>query len=701
MSASESKELETLRAGLAELEPSPDLADTVAAIAREAVPASRSPRLAAWLLPAAAALIVAGVLLARGLGSGPAGPPDGDRILIDKFAGSVALPPSPDEVAAARRANEVPTPEAGHTLPYGYRCSFDGDGLFEMWTDEHLAPIPKAKQRWVVLREEGVATAPKAYQYMSFPQEEGVLLMGPELLVPEDAMIRGAGGQIEVLTDQGVWKPEPGTRHLELTLGSPEAGGTTARVRCVLSTAYTGTLLVPDTLARALALNHFEVPGGFVAKLGGQEQPIQGQRALARVRIPELGVDRVIEVQARDPHHPRRMFTPQGVESKRTGALSINGAVPGRVAHADRLTLDADGSLGVLQHGEGSSMTLGLDEAKSHVQINLWEPGPRQVAFVYPERDGRPEATLVVGALDFVRGERPVYGFVVDWVTLAQTDEPGARVTIAKVWRGTQAIPSLEGAVVTQVGADGRIRFPRLAGEPASTLRMFVQRTSGSAFHEVRIADAADAGPILTFTVDASGTIRSGRSSWSASADPAPAIQGIASTIRGRQPQVERVAIRAHRDAPWDALACVLHGAAQADVRRIRHYAVYDDFTGTPGITFVDNELPADRGLQAEPLEAQATVVLRRFEDGRPHMQLRRGEETLSVALPDVPDINILRALVGALGERVQGQRGRIQILPVAQDAPAYLIQIALEAFHEAGATQVLFEAPAPASRRR
>ncbi|MDJ0973254.1 MAG: hypothetical protein QNJ98_02180 [Planctomycetota bacterium] len=655
MSASDEKDLEALRTGLAELEPSPDLAETVAAIAREASSTARVRRFPGWLVPAAAALIVAGVLVARGMGSGPAGPED-DRILVDKFAGGIVIAPSPAEVAARRAKN--------------------------------------------------TQVEPKAYEYMSFPQEEGVLLMGPELVVPDDAMIRGAGAQIEVHTQKGVWKPAAGTRYLELTLGSPGKNATTARVSCVLSTAYTGTLLVPDSLARALALHESEVPGGFVAKLGGQEQPIRGQRAMARVRIPELGVDRVVEVQTRAPHHPRDLGKPPKTGFKNEGAIVVSGALPSRVAHCDKLVVRSDGSVQVVSDGgPGADMTLETDRSEGPLQLGIWQPGPVQLGLIYKAKGERPAATVVLGAYDFENAKYPVYEFPVEWVTLAQTDEPGARVTIARVWRGGQAIPSLEGAVVTTVGKDGRIRFPRVAGEPASTLRMLVQRKQGMSFHEVRIAKPVDASPVIEFTINDDGTVRSGKSKWNALGEPMKAMQGIAAAIREHKPAVERVVIRAHRDATWDALACVLFGAVKAEVRAIRHYAVHDDYTGTPRIAFVDNDLAADRGLApgAPPdiLEGAAVILLRRHKDGRLHVRLRTGQETVSVALPDAPDINIRNAIVGALGETVKGKVGTIRIIPATRDAPAWLVQVALEAFHAAGATQVLFDAPAPSQRGR
>lgn len=720
-------ELEAVKTSLAELSHSPDLEDAIVSMAREAPGASQRPpalRIWPWLVPAAAALIAAAVLVFQGRSDEePAEPADPNIAAGKQLRAQTRTPASPLVVAAARAQNRPIEIEDAHELRFGYRCEWAKGGLFEMWTDEHIEPIPKSLQRYVVDRKAGIPTSAKALTYYSWPQDPGVMLMGPEMLVPVNAMINGAGAKMVVHTKEGKWSAVPGSRHMELTLGAPGPNAPETRVRVVISTAYTGTLMVDEPLARALGLQHFELPGGFVAKLGGQESPVKGQRALARVRIPELEYDRVVEVQVRAPHHPRsaQPIIKHPNAKRPAGWIQVTGTAPSAVMFCDQLHFSDKDELVVHSDDGRESMAFGLSEKPLPLQVRVEAPGAHQLGMTFKAEAKRQPATLFMGAYDFGGSAPKAYSFHVEWVTLAGTDEPGARVTVAKVWRGTAAVPSNEAVVVTRVGTDGKIRFPRIRGEAGSRLRMFVERRGSSSFHDVNLDQQPSDMARIGFTALSNGTVRFASSTYRVMEDPVGATRSMAAEIEWwMKGAAERgtavttadwiVEVHSEPDAPWQAVQCILMAAAEANVRKIRHFAVRDADEAAPAVpSFVDNDLPADMGMSDGDLPKPTIVVI---PTGTPDKGYR---VRVQVKLPTKREKTSARVTVGdpipltgdwkrrlrarlteSAGPVATGAVAEIRITPNTMELPHGIVQTFIEMLNGIDVRQVIFSGPMP-----
>ena len=167
----------------------------------------------------------------------------------------------------------------------------------------------------------------------TLPSVEGVFFLGNGLLEAIGGTLH-AGPTGEILVGDKRWATTPGTMQGEITVGSPDEGGAEARVRVLVSPGYSGTLLLEEPLAYALGLHQFEIPGDVeFQSTDGQRVPIEGRRARARVTIPELDFDRVVEVQV---VRERPWMVKRGRRAREVGLL-FPRLKPAQIVTADAL----------------------------------------------------------------------------------------------------------------------------------------------------------------------------------------------------------------------------------------------------------------------------------------------------------------------------------------------------------------------------
>jgi hypothetical protein len=316
---------------------------------------------------------------------------------------------------------------------------------------------------------------------------------------------------------------------------------------------------------------------------------------------------------------------------------------------------------------------------------------------------------LVPRALDFDPFTLRV--LEVERVALEGRWEPGANVTVARVWRGQTAIPSAEAVVRTQVDEKGRIAFPRLAGELGSTLRMLVRTKDGtSTFHDVVVAPELRTTPRLDLTLGADGVVSA--PGWTVDlldepwagdeATGMPAPERFAALIArlewhaGRPEQRDakgnsktELALRAGKDVPWRLVQWVLQAAADP---RVRIHAIQFVLLaqGQTQIRPLPLDLPLDEGLSADP-ELQVSVrLLRTRADGL--LEIRCGGEGGNdevVAWEALPAR--LRATAEGLRETGPWLVGLIRVPPPGLVTFAEANRV-LRAFREAGFEDVRLE---------
>ncbi len=647
------REIATVREDLAVLAPSPFLEDAVVEAAHETVGPERVrrpwPYVAAAFVAAAALFLV--VLLPRlqeqSGGETPTPIPgeegeEGDvapEFVMD--AARIHVPPSRGEVERARQENmrqwdlrseRAEADEKNYqTWPRNARTDLQETAAF-------LPPSEDVLHRWVhgdQLGRKGTRT----HTVATLPSVEGVFYLGNGLLNEIGGTLH-AGTTGEIILGDKLWQTTPGTMQGEITVASPDTGGARARVRVLVSTGYSGTLMLEAPLARALGLHQFEIPGRVDFRTpDGKEIPVHGWRARARVAIPELDFDRVIEVQI---VRQRPWMVKRGKRARETGVL-FRGVLPRSLVQARAFRFDPEtggyelgGDVKIIKPEERDGRPirqLEIGEGAFRLLIGFEPPGPESVPRIpdvplLGELFDVPHAGLIPRALDF--GPSTLHVIDIERVALEGRWEPGAKVTLARVWRGMTAIPSAEAVIRTEVGENGRIAFPRIAGEQGSTLRMLVTKKDGtSKFHDVVVAPELGATPRLDLRVGADGTVRG--PGWGvyllegrrlgAQAASAPSPKGFAALVKqlrrhAGQPgqrnelgnsQVE-LTLHVEPAAPWRLVQWTLQAAAHPEVRII---TIHLGRTDAPQDALQRIDLPFDERLSPGPREDLVIVAVR------------------------------------------------------------------------------------------
>ena len=718
-------EIADVREDLAALAPSPFLEDAVVEAAHETEspePTRRPWRYVAVAFVAAAALFLV-VLLPRlqegganGSGGVPGGEGDGKGELVHE-AGAIFVPPSVGEVRKARDENsrywnrraERPRPAemAYETWPAGAPTDKADTSLF-------LAPAEEAHHRYVWGDPRG-KPGNRTCTMETLPSAEGVFYLGSKLL----STIGGAFHVTptgEILHGDKRWWTTPGTMQGEITVGSPDEGGAEARVRVLVSPGYSGTLLLEEPLAYALGLHQFEIPGDVdFQSASGESIPIEGRRARARIRIPELDFDQVVEVQV---VRARPWMVKRGRRAREVGLL-FPRKKPTQIVTADAIEGLPEGGY----RAEGAEVH-SAENGFEHLEIR---DGTRRLVLGFHARNAgavpllpdvpllgslfdSADGVLVPRALDF--SEFTLHVLEVGTVRLDGRWEPGANVTIARVWRGLTAIPSAEAVVSTQVDDEGRIAFPRLAGEAGRTLRMLVRTKDGErTFHDVVVAPELGTTPRLDlYLMGTDGTVRG--QGWAVSlfddgwrgddvtGPPTPErVAALAEQLRalaarmGHAPPEDSTAeivLHADAEAPWRMVQWVMQVGAAPGIT-IRRFRL--GFVDGPESAYQRVDLPVDRGLVPDPRpeRIQVRVILHRAEPDGP-LVIRPGSrvgETTPWTWDELPER--LRFARTEFARESATIHGLIQVPPPGLVTCAEALRL-LAAFRQAGFEDVQLE---------
>lgn len=656
-----------MRRGLAALTPSPLLEEAVEYLAAEEPgPVARS-RGVWWPALAAAAVLVLVAVLERRPVPGP-GVAAGDP-----SAPTFGVPPSVEEIADARRRNALPIEGAGGGEPiHRLARSALRDRLGEArFVDGFPAPEPGALHRWTIGRGEA-AEEPRSFEAYSVPAP-GEMMVGAQVLERLDAMTRGAGGQLVVHANGGTWRPLPGGKTLALTVSAPYEDGPSAEVRVVVSTAYAGSLLLEEPIGRALDLHHFELPGGYV--LPGHEA-LDGHRALARVRIPDLDFDEVIEVQVRG-HAAADLEAPRdGTDAATVRVVGTPDAIT--VSRAVRSAAD--------ERLEFTEPTVVTQAKQAPVPT-----GPYTVSLAFTPRDGAPwTVPSLIQTTSFHRHELlSTYPRILEVRPLEVQGPfaPGARLVLARVWRGDVAVPSREGVTVASVPSDGgrvdRVVLPRLGGEAGGALRMLVTSPDGSrAFRDVVLDTLLLDEPRLHVRLDEDGRVHVRGTSYLLSAP------GVAESFVRDLGDVMDLGLRGpgglaratlvldvSEGTSWGAVLDVVQVAAMAEVPDLM-------LAGADAAPLA-YRLPGDRGLEAIEGERPAVRVLA-LDGGEVAVVFGGGpEEDVEVRVP----VDDLAQAVGAWRGPTPGvaHGGRWVELEVERGLPYALGREALRGLLNAG----------------
>ncbi len=721
----QAKHADRVREGLTSLAPSPLLEDALLDLATEAT--EERPR-RPWIHIGAAAFAAAALLLVVVLprldlgGStdvveqGEAGE-DGHGVEEGPLGrAAVGFVPTAAEVSAARRHSvfslDGTIAKEPEPFPAGPAEAVLLDAMkHHIWVDaggkassvnatEFLPPPPEAVHRYVY-RDPAGEVLRRQVGEPPYGTEPGLVVLGAAFLASTGATLEGGGRAPAVVEGKRRWPLSRSTpRQAELTLASPDAGGASARVRVEVRPDYAGTLLLEGPLARALDLHYFEIPGEVVF---GNRSQRRGIRARARVRIPELGVDRIVEVQIVEP---RRAKHPPGGGPGPSG-IRLAGPLPSMALCGRARELVGSPAFWAMQieevrtedlasfdPGDGpfrATLIHGVDVSKLPRIPDL----PVLGELFRDQMDGVTD--LVPRPVDVLRGV--VHTFTIETLELGGRWEPGAQATIARAWRGTQARPSAEGVASAKVGADGRLVLHRIRGEPGKTLRMLVTAKDGtSAFHEVIVAPELLVEPRLPIEVRADGTVvvihtGAGESFLIRHSEAEASDQALKTALlaHAANPQMRdearnsrwTVDLRVEKAASWRLVQWVLQCCADPDVRIRRFRLVPMDAPADP----LPIVLPVDPGLgAAQPASAGLRVTLTRAASGAP-LQVRvqdlgsGGGEVLW--RPDQLDLALGDAIVAVAGERT-GLTVEIAVPPPGL-VTAREVHRALEACREAG----------------
>ena len=628
-------ELRDMRADLAALAPSPFLEDAVLQTARETgmgpAPRRAPGRRAAIAVSLAAAAILLVVLLAKPRGAGdPAPEPTHDRGEHDRggqeardvdWAGSWApallrTPPSPLQVAASRTKNPWRLQALKTTSPGLYVTVFPG-------TESYTATIPELPRaqphRWVVPASEA-GGADRTYELEGFVDED-LCVIGGSLLRHMPEGYRGAAGAPD---------------RVAVVIADPSGSGASVRVEALYRHGYTGDLLVPAALGRALGLHGFELPGSV--RIRGDEL-LRAHRALARVTVPDWEVDAVQEVQVRAPILDRGP-APRAVPGRsQSWGLHLAGELPqGGYANSQLMYDTQTQELGV------AGTRFEVDPRSQRWPFFSLEAPLRGLTLVY-EPDAHPRCLVCLPAVDAGAGNQTL---ILERVTLEQRFEAGWEVAIARVWRERTMIPAADSVALTEVGTDGRVSFVHCRGERGPLRMRLYKAGEEPRFVTIRLEEPER--PRMRIEIDASGTLHfAGRTVALAPRDPETGVPGLdlhsvpsvveAFGATGGPPgsvSPVRIDVTAPAETPWAALQGLLLAGAQTGHAHYR-FALQDLDEGS-----VRYRLPIDRGIYADdPLLGSEEEE--EEEGGPPRPPVRRNRHVQEIRISHEDGRSVMR----------------------------------------------------------
>ncbi len=703
------QDVERLRADLTLLAPSPFLEEAVTEAARGANPGRRRPRWPAVALGAAAALVL--VLLALPRGERGVEPEERATGEEGRHA-TIAFPPSAATVSDARALNHHVT--MGATLPplgwnegrLGLKLSRTvlPDGVVDSGVrSETFLPPPQDALHRYVYADPSARPADVDFNATTAPRA-GVMLLGQGLLERIGGVVH-AGPGVDIEKDGKRWRSTPGTPEGELWIASPDAGGAEARIRVMVSTGYDGTLLLDEPLARALGLHLFEVPGRM--RMEGA-MTFSGQRARARVRLPALDFDEVVEVQVRPPDlgRPHDLQPPYGL---RIGAPRGKAFLPTEVLvgremdWSDRLEVKRDTQ--IQSNPDGVEWIELRGEGAWHVLLRFASWSPEETVLVPGALDvGSPtfldETLLSLGVLE-----------------LSTALAPGTPLTLSRVWRSTTAIPSATAVVKTRVLEGGRVRAPVLWGEQGATIRGLVRNPDGeTTFVDLVVDHAALAEPWLVFNVWPNGRVQlkgAEYPTWVEGALEGAALAGLRSdlaTLLDRpgwrdEDKTARAAAVLHvaEGAPWRVLQALMQVGALEGVRDYLFQRADGAWQSRSGP--VEFQLPSDAGLAARPREASRSlevVVTHRPERGvRVRLRIRKEDGTVHNPSGEGRTWTVEEATQVLQNGLVSADRAVVKTPPpFGRGVDAHSVILLIDALKRAGIERIELEgAPLPLPR--
>ena len=686
-----------LREGFARLLPTPELESAVQEIAASA-PAAPSPwkgRLGLVATLAVAAAVLFALYVPKQNGSTPAGPGEPTEANSNDL---VVCAPSKEEVDAARSTNPRPKPElqAG-TPPRWHHTGRTTDGGSAMMAiDELLPPFPKMHHRWVVREDDKQFAKPDEFDF-GMPPKDGVMLLGAGILnkLGGLASFDGKDGALVVKTRNGEWRALPKSATAELEISSPEEGGATARIRVGISIAYEGSLVVEGPLARALGLHHFEHPR---RALLGSELRWPATQSYARIRIPSVQFDETMLVQVRETLGQTKGVMPSPPDTR----ISVRGVIPARIAHADQVRFTREDELEVQDQDAG--MTLGIratagPDGLEASTVRIKRRRPMDVALVYDaDTPGLSDSYVFAGRFDAHPDHSIGPGFLTKWCEVRLPKAPGARVTIARVWRGDVAIPSREGVTITWADKRGRVRCPRIVGEAPAPLRMRVEPKRGKPFFQMLNVDGRSGtvnfdGPRAYLTISSSGRVIMGGTAPGAQLAPSSGEETLLGWFRKRTSAVPRtdtgisqleVHVTADNQAPLSTWLQILSAASHPDVkvRRFKLSVMSSRAQRRDAGRTVTYALPSDRGLSRTPRDgdlAPLRLALGR-RDPHPIVQMRGSIWELGgTAAEETTQVESLRSAAAAHMRSGQ-HRMDVVLMTEGGEFPMRAIALILEA---------------------
>lgn len=607
-------EIENLRTDLTLLAPSPFLEEAVVEAARGARAGRPRARWPVVALAGAAAILLLLFALPR---DGRDSASDTQAGNEDAAAAGIVVPPSAATVHEARGLNHNLT--MGATLPpLGWNEGRPGlklsrtvlpEGVVDssVRSETFLPPPPRALHRFVY-GDPGASPVDVAFRATTAPRK-GVMLLGSGLLERIGGRVLASAG-VDIQKDGTWWRSTPGSPEGEIRIASPETGGAQARIRVLVSTGYDGTLLLDEPLARALGLYAFEIPGRMQVE---GAMTFTGQRARARVRLPELDFDEVIEVQVRPPDlgRPHDLREPHGI---RIGAPRGRQVLPTEVLVGRRMTWTAPGTIEMAGDTQLQRNPDGVDWIALKGK-GMWHVLLRFAAWL-PDETRLVPGAIDVGAPTFLDEAELRLGLLEVSTPLA----PGTPLTLARVWRGHTAIPSATAVVETRVQEGGRVIAPAIWGEQGATIRGLARGAHGKAtFVDLVVDHAALATPWLWFNVTPNGRVhlKAGEyATWDEGAlrgDALAALRADLGTLLDQpgwrdEEGAPRAAAVLHvaEGAPWRVVQALMQVGALAGVRDYRFQRA--DAAWQPQGGIIAYELPGDSDLHAPPQPPTRTL---------------------------------------------------------------------------------------------
>lgn len=488
-------ERDALRTSLRALVPGPEFEDRVLRrLAQESATPGTSPW--RWIGSAALAasiLLALFVVLPTPSRDGPLEADDNKDAPGAFQKIEIVSPPSAHEVHVARQRNKLPNVETIN----GWIVVTEEGGRFTRPAASSPGPRPEARHAWLMNAPEMAwvlfGTAQPIPETPHFTHgmlpPKGVMYVGRGLLGKLGITSFFEGDDLVLRDKQGrTLRCDAGSSTIDLDIASPYEGGPRAKVRALVSSAYTGSLALGPELGRALDLHLAEIPGAFTCGRTPDNPTFRGHRAHARVRIAELEFDEIIEVQVREDRKPVGFPT----TGKLQGILQLEGVLPETVVRAATIERKLEhtpspesaggafGSLGYVHTTENArAYKLGGNQKSEALQ--LVGQGTSDFELGYSV------GSVALRRLDVGLPVPHTVTVTTRWWKPELRVTPESYVIAARVWKGRHPVPSLEGVGIGYADDEGRIQLPRVAGEQGNTLRVLVVPKDGSegAFHDV------------------------------------------------------------------------------------------------------------------------------------------------------------------------------------------------------------------------